>query len=527
MATSFDVKLANVAAMKAESGYDVTIVCCSDAPQAAFWQAHLEQGKGSVIPASSLVIAVDEDWEGGAGNFLGTLYAWKKASAKAKESTGRDITTELANGASVALFHTAGKGTRLAPLPGAENNNKPGVKLPAPGCPSILESVIRQTGAYAASRKGRLSVFWGDQVFVPSVAVEYSADFHVDILCALGPMPSAEEWKARMLHKYGLIAARETGEVGMMLEKVTHEQASEQLANISGVDRVGTSLGSFSLSAAFLEALVAGFSEELEAKKGKMDSDPHVWMAMTLNEAEYARLMIDKSLFEESGAKAHHKRVLEIVDKVKSAESKMKGMFGSVNVGSDFSWWDYGQLALYSKNGLLLTEDSEDARLARGFFGIEETNRTASANSLGTCEVDGASVASSCRVSSGKVTGSALANVCTKELQADGAVLVNVCATKIKAAKGAVAYNIVDNSEDGLSLGENEVRVGVFTCSKENPYFEMSSNVADIDGGKVFKEKVCGNKYSFQEVYDLNHGVDVTQCGEAAKASFATRSAAL
>ena len=29
-----------------------------------------------------------------------------------------------------ALYHTAGKGTRLAPLPGAENNNKPGVKLP-------------------------------------------------------------------------------------------------------------------------------------------------------------------------------------------------------------------------------------------------------------------------------------------------------------------------------------------------------------------------------------------------------------
>jgi len=27
---------------------------------------------------------------------------------------------------SVAIYHTAGKGTRLAPLPGAENNNKPG-----------------------------------------------------------------------------------------------------------------------------------------------------------------------------------------------------------------------------------------------------------------------------------------------------------------------------------------------------------------------------------------------------------------
>ena len=30
------------------------------------------------------------------------------------------------DGKAVAIYHTAGKGTRLAPLPGAENNNKPG-----------------------------------------------------------------------------------------------------------------------------------------------------------------------------------------------------------------------------------------------------------------------------------------------------------------------------------------------------------------------------------------------------------------
>jgi hypothetical protein len=42
-----------------------------------------------------------------------------------------DITEKLKAGSiSVGLYHTAGKGTRLAPLPGAENNNKPGVKLP-------------------------------------------------------------------------------------------------------------------------------------------------------------------------------------------------------------------------------------------------------------------------------------------------------------------------------------------------------------------------------------------------------------
>lgn len=73
----------------------------------------------------------------------------------------------------MGLYHTAGKGTRLAPMPGSENNNKPGVKLAVTadinGKPSpltILESVVKQTGVYGKSRKGRLSVFWGDQVTV-------------------------------------------------------------------------------------------------------------------------------------------------------------------------------------------------------------------------------------------------------------------------------------------------------------------------------------------------------------------------
>ena len=93
--------------------------------------------------------------------------------------------------------------TRLAPLPGAENNNKPGVKLPGlltvggekkPF--TVLESVIRQTSAYAKVRGGRCSVFWGDQIFVPSVALS-GGDHPADILAALRPMPSKEEWRAR------------------------------------------------------------------------------------------------------------------------------------------------------------------------------------------------------------------------------------------------------------------------------------------------------------------------------------------
>ena len=63
-------------------------------------------------------MAVHEDWDGGAGNGLGTLYAYEKAVAKAKTfETPIDIDELMRNGSSVVLFHTAGKGTRFPMIP--------------------------------------------------------------------------------------------------------------------------------------------------------------------------------------------------------------------------------------------------------------------------------------------------------------------------------------------------------------------------------------------------------------------------
>jgi hypothetical protein len=125
-----------------ENIFDVTIICCTDDHQADFWMTKLKHGAhgGDNTDSSSsssifpLVIAVSEDWidPSGAGNGLGTLYAWKKACDYAKSSNNvngnPDLEILLQQGTiSAALYHTAGKGTRLAPLPASENNNKPGV----------------------------------------------------------------------------------------------------------------------------------------------------------------------------------------------------------------------------------------------------------------------------------------------------------------------------------------------------------------------------------------------------------------
>ena len=115
--------------------FDVTIICTTDDFQASYWMDRLSSGvcKSSSSDSTSkypMVIAVSEDWSSssGAGNGLGTLYAFQKACNVGKEKYGVDLAQELMEGKiSAALYHTAGKGTRLAPLPASENNNKPGV----------------------------------------------------------------------------------------------------------------------------------------------------------------------------------------------------------------------------------------------------------------------------------------------------------------------------------------------------------------------------------------------------------------
>lgn len=106
--------------------FDVTIICTTDDFQAEYWMERLK----TRLPPTAKILAVSEDWENpsGAGNGLGTLYAFEKAHKLAATKYQMDLAKELASRTvSAALYHTAGKGTRLAPLPASENNNKPGV----------------------------------------------------------------------------------------------------------------------------------------------------------------------------------------------------------------------------------------------------------------------------------------------------------------------------------------------------------------------------------------------------------------
>lgn len=357
----------NINSMNSVSGFSVIIVCCSNKYLSDYWQSRLESGRGAVINHNTVVLTVFEDWNGGAGNGLGTLYAYYNAVKLAKERYNMDLTKELIeNKISVGLYHTAGKGTRLAPLPGSENNNKPGVKLPGiitinnkKTSITILESVIKQTGCYASSRTGRVSVFWGDQIFIPTVNVSYECKYHVDILCSLGPMLTSEEWNEKGMEKYGLIAKMSDGK-GAQVEKVTHATAVKLLSDLGDIVSVGVSLGSFSISSTMLIALLNEFNQELLDKKGKLDTDPHFWMPMTLSKDSYIYLMEQKKVSSQQSS-SHYDRIQSMIIKNQlnqfdNNNSNITGLFGPCDVGSNIYWWDYGQLKYYQKYCMMITE---------------------------------------------------------------------------------------------------------------------------------------------------------------------------
>ncbi|GMI07536.1 hypothetical protein TrLO_g8252 [Triparma laevis f. longispina] len=494
--------------------YDVVIVCTSDDFQAAYWTRRLTSGLCSPSDSSDspfpMVLAVSEDWgAGGAGNGLGTLYAFKKANDLAKEKFGVDLTSQLSSSSiSAALFHTAGKGTRLAPLPASENNNKPAVRLPATievggeMVPiTVLEAVIKQTGVYAPSRMGRLSVFWGDQVFIPSAPTTYSPSHHVDIMCTLGEMVGEAEWKEKGLEKYGVIAVGSDGNAAQV-EKVDHGTAIKMLKSLADVEKVGPSLGSFSVSSAILVALTSEFSSELESKAGKLDTDPHFWMPMTLSNEDYVDLMSQKGV-EEAVSIAHYARMQRFKESFVAANKTM-GVFGAVDVGKDACWWDYGQLKLYSKNNLKILEKSQDAELLRAFLGIDSRLMN---SDCGGANIDEVSHIFSSTIKGGDISSSVISSVKSSGVEAQGAILVNVSAKKIKAAPGSIAYNIIDSSEEGITLGEGDVLVGVF--DNDGNVTNIRSNVS-IDGGKMWNEAVQGNQLSFEALHTANKNSDVT-----------------
>ena len=118
MATPAATRTASLTQILSVESFTYIIVCCTDASQAQYWTHRLESVH-NIVHRGKVICTHESDWNGNAGNGLGTLYAFECAQKIAQEKFNVNLQEEMSNGASLGLYHIAGKGTRLAPLPGS------------------------------------------------------------------------------------------------------------------------------------------------------------------------------------------------------------------------------------------------------------------------------------------------------------------------------------------------------------------------------------------------------------------------
>jgi phosphomannomutase len=370
-------------------GPDVTIIVATSKAEADFWQDRLTgrddmHGSGAVVKKDAIVLAItEENWDGAAGNGLGTLNGFIQAARKAADfdllegvSASSPVEelleafTSYIEGKATFMYHTAGKGTRTAPLPGAEINSKPNIKLPRMlniegdmEPITILESVLMQTGVYAQSRKNRMGVFWGDQVIVNENEVDFDGKHHVEIFGQLVPLD--EDIKA-----YGVLLPGQEGDAKQR-EKLPLEEVRELLPE--GAQNAYKSIGSFTVSLAFLKNLILSEADTLKTQSGKLDTDPDWWQPLTSTKEEYIAMM-DKKGKDTAKAATQWEKMRNLWEQFTSSEdferSGLDRKVGYTDVGENSLWWDYGQNKYFLRNMQLLTEHSAEGRAARIFFGI-------------------------------------------------------------------------------------------------------------------------------------------------------------
>ena len=232
--------------------------------------------------------------------------------------------------------------------------------------------------------------------------------------------------------------------------------------------------------------------------------DPHFWMPLTLPQEEYISLMAQKGVADDE-SRSHHIRMTKMKEAFLATNPEL-GLFGAVDVGSNACWWDYGQLKLYIANNLKLTDDGPDADLLRRFFGV--TSRVMNSEVSGV-NVDESACVFSCKARRGSVCAHAtIAAVEAEEMHiGENAIVVNCAAKRIVAGKGAVLYNLVSESEEGISADDGDVIVSVTDAEGSSMLLKSKT---DICGGKAWKQVLDGNTVSFEEVHEQNKDADVS-----------------
>jgi hypothetical protein len=466
---------------------EIIIVSSSTLHLADYWEKRLEAQKGRLIPSQSLVLCVDEDWPEGAGNGLGTLYAYQKARTKALQEWGIDIVKEQYQGASVALYHTAGYGKRLAPLTLCEHNNKPAVKLPSSSTPSltILEAVIKQTLVYAPFLKSRLSVFWGDQLFFAPQNTLLAPKHHIAIFARKHPFPTLQQWNEKKWNQYGVISLYQNGS-GQHIEKCDYESLYQYLhqEQLHAEEGLAISLGSFSLSMEMTMALLDEFAPELQKRHVKMDCETSIWMPLTLPQNIYIERMQKVGISSDESS-AHYNR-MQIFK-----ETFSHPLFGIMDIGPEGYWWDYGTLQHYFENNLKVTHQDAEGNAMREFLELAKSQ-----DNLQGVSLDENSIIIDSKIRSGTIKNSVLIGVNADHLDISNCILIQ---THVQSFHGTHCLLYCVNEETPLSVSSGYVRADLTLSGKS---LKIITNL-ERDGKADWNLCLPENAYSYEQLYQL------------------------
>ncbi len=353
--------------IKKDQGFDVIIVVASSGNK-EYWERRLKASRNEILGPKTKIVVVEEDWPGGAGQLLGTLYAFQK--------TDKEIFLKLLleQKGTVAIYHAAGHGKRMAPLCGTEVNNKPGIKLPRvikvedKEVPlTVLEAAIFSTQIFAKGREERICVFWGDQVFISSQRVKRETRLPVEIFGIKKRfLLSKKDWQKNW-QSYGVLIPTKKRRT-LLREKVSWGKLQKLLErgylkeDKEGKITLIKSLGCFSISLPFLESLLEEFLKEIEGKRRNLSTDFHLWIPLTSKKKEYQT---------DGGGGIYWERIKKIRKSFLQKIGK-KRIIGEKNLGERTIWWDYGHLKIYYLNLLKLIKKTAEGETAREFFDVEK-----------------------------------------------------------------------------------------------------------------------------------------------------------
>jgi hypothetical protein len=471
-------------------GWDLIIISTSSYGQRDYWTRRLDQAREKIISPHTRVVVVVEEWKGGAGNGLGSLFAICEAD-RILAAEGKSVEKFLAEGFSVALFHSAGKGSRLAPLPGAEYNNKSSVKLPGFVNSSghgplltILEGVIKQTAIYSASRKGRLSVFWGDQIFIPSAPVDQIPMGHVEVMGINSGVTCEKEWKQKQMDHYGLLWDFPDG-TACQMEKIHFSQFAElKKSERFAKAELSISLGCFSISLEMVTELIHEFHFELEKREGCLNTDLDFWMPLTLDWGLFSELFHAKGIDPE--------RLHVQYNRMQRVKRQIGGgiILHAITIPTDTYWWDFGQVKTYQRNSLGALEKSVEGEALRKFLFLPEPRR-------GSIVVDS-------KIGHKEIENSILIDVHAESVEVANSILIHATAPEIMGRE-ILLYNVIESER--LSLSDKSVRADVIFPGETDPVKMLTS--MSRNGGEDWSEKLPSNRLSYADLYQLNQEVDV------------------